>query len=80
MILNFSPPSGPVGTQVTIVGNSFTSTTKVPFGGVKATVFTVDSDSQIKATVPVGVVTGKIQVTTQDGTASSSSDFTVTQQ
>jgi uncharacterized repeat protein (TIGR03803 family) len=79
VILNFSPPSGPVGTQVTIGGNSFTGTTKVTFGGVKATVFSVDSDSQITATVPVGAVTGKIQVTTQDGTATSSTDFTVTQ-
>jgi uncharacterized protein (TIGR03437 family) len=68
-----------VGTQVTISGNSFNGATKVTFGGVKATVFSVDNDAQITATVPTGAVTGKIQVTTQDGTASSSTDFTVTQ-
>ena len=79
VIISFSPPSGPVGQQVTISGNSFAGTTKVTFGGVKATVFSVDNDAQITATVPTGAVTGKIQVTTPDGTATSSTDFTVTQ-
>lgn len=79
VIISFSPPSGPVGQQVTIGGNSFTGATKVTFGGVKATVFSVDNDAQITATVPTGAVTGKIQVTTPDGTATSSTDFTVTQ-
>jgi uncharacterized repeat protein (TIGR03803 family) len=79
VIISFSPPSGPVGQQVTIGGNSFTGATKVTFGGVKATVFSVDNDGQITATVPTGAVTGKIQVTTPDGTATSSTDFTVTQ-
>ena len=79
VIISFSPPSGPVGQQVTIGGNSFTGATKVIFGGVKATVFSVDNDAQITATVPTGAVTGKIQVTTPDGTATSSTDFTVTQ-
>lgn len=79
VIISFSPPSGPVGQQVTIGGNSFTGATKVTFGGVKATVFSVDNDGQITATVPTGAVTGKIQVTTPDGKATSSTDFTVTQ-
>ncbi len=77
-ILSFSPASGKVGTQVTINGNSFTGATKVTFGGVKAT-YTVNSDIKITATVPTGAVTGRIQVTTPDGTATSSTDFTVTQ-
>jgi uncharacterized repeat protein (TIGR03803 family) len=79
VIISFSPPSGPVGQQVTISGNSFTGATRVTFGGVKATVFSVDNDAQITATVPSGAVTGRIQVTTRDGTATSSTDFTVTQ-
>jgi uncharacterized repeat protein (TIGR03803 family) len=77
VILSFSPASGPVGTQVTITGTSFTGATKVTFGGVKAT-FSVDSDTQIAATVPTGAKTGKIQVMTPGGTATSASDFTVT--
>jgi uncharacterized repeat protein (TIGR03803 family) len=76
-ILSFSPPSGPVGTQVKISGTSFTGAKKVTFGGVKAT-FSVDSDTQITATVPTGAKTGKIQVTTPGGTATSATDFTVT--
>lgn len=77
-ITSFAPPSGPIGTVVTIMGNSFTGATKVMFGTVKATVFTVVSDMQVTATVPSGAVTGKIQVTTPGGTATSSTAFTVT--
>jgi hypothetical protein len=78
-ILSFKPTSGSVGTQVTLTGTSFTGATKVTFGGVKATTFSVDSDTQITATVPTGAKTGKIQVTTPGGTATSPGVFTVTQ-
>ena len=77
-ILSFSPPSGPVGTLVTITGNNLKGTTKVTFGGVKATSFSVVSDTQLTATVPTGAVTGKIKVTTPGGTGSSATSFTVT--
>jgi len=78
VILSFSPTSGTVGTQVSITGTSLTGATKVTFGGVKAT-FSVGSDTQVTATVPTGAKTGKIQVTTPGGTATSKTDFTVTQ-
>ena len=79
-ILSFNPPSGPVGTQVTITGTSFTGATKVTFGGVKATTFSVDSDTQITATVPTGAKTGKIQVNdSRRNPATSATIFTVTQ-
>ncbi len=77
VVLSFSPPSGPVGTSVTITGNSFTGSTAVTFGGGKKALFTVLSYTQITATVPVGAVTGTIQVTTSGGTAISSTAFTV---
>ena len=77
-ILSFNPTSGAVGTQVTITGTSFTGATKVTFGGVKATTFSVDSSTQITATVPTGAKTGKIQVTTPGGIATSATTFTVT--
>jgi uncharacterized repeat protein (TIGR03803 family) len=76
VVLSFGPPSGPVGSQVVITGNSFTGATKVAFGSKKA-VFSVDSYTQITATVPAGAVTGKIQVTTPGGTAISPTAFTV---
>lgn len=76
-ILSFSPTSGQVATSVVITGTSFTGATRVTFGGVKATTFSVDTDSQITATVPTGAKTGKIQVTTPGGIATSSGTFTV---
>jgi uncharacterized repeat protein (TIGR03803 family) len=77
VIISFNPSNGPVGQQVTIGGTSFTGATKVTFGGVKAT-FSVINDTQITTTVPAGAKTGRIQVTTPQGTATSATDFTVT--
>jgi hypothetical protein len=76
-VTTFSPTSGAVGTQVTITGNSLTQANKVKFGGAKLAAFTVNSDTQITATVPAGAITGKIQVTTAGGTATTSTVFTV---
>ena len=77
-ITGFTPTTGPVGTSVTITGNSFTGATQVSFGGVAATSFQVIKDTQIGALVPSGSVTGPIAVTTPGGTATSSTSFTVT--
>jgi hypothetical protein len=51
--------------------------TKVTFGGVAATSFTVNSDTRVTATVPAGAKTGKIAVTTKGGNATSTTSFTV---
>jgi uncharacterized repeat protein (TIGR03803 family) len=67
-IQSFTPTSGPVGTTVQITGVSLKQSTRVTFGGVKAT-FTVNSDRQITATVPTGAKTGSIAITTPGGTA-----------
>jgi len=77
-IKSFTPPSGPVGTVVTITGVSLTQTRGVTFGGVKATSFTVNSDTQVTATVPTGAKTGTIAIGTPGGTAVSAKSFTVT--
>lgn len=77
-VLSFSPPSGPVGTVVTITGKSFTQTQGVGFGDRIPAQFTVNSDSQITATVPSGAITGPVGVQTKGGTALSSTSFTVT--
>jgi uncharacterized repeat protein (TIGR03803 family) len=77
VISAISPASGPAGTQVTITGSGFMGATKVTFGGVKATSYTVNSGTVITATVPSGAATGKIAVTTAGGSASSKTIFTV---
>jgi uncharacterized repeat protein (TIGR03803 family) len=77
-VTSFTPPSGPVGTQVQITGVSLTQTTEVTFGGVAATNFTVNSDTQVTAYVPTGAQTGKIAITTPGGLATSSKVFKVT--
>jgi len=76
---SFSPSSGPVGTSVTIHGHNFESpdVTIVTFNSTSAT-FTIDNPQRITATVPAGATTGPIAVTSPDGTATSSTNFTVT--
>jgi hypothetical protein len=77
VLVAFTPTSGSVGTSVQITGTGFTDATTVAFNGTTAS-FTVDSDTQITATVPAGATTGPIDVTTPSGTATSAVDFTVT--
>jgi len=74
----FTPTSGLVGAEVAITGTNFTGATEVKFNSTTASIFTLDSATQIRATVPTGATTGKISVTTAGGTALSGSDFTVT--
>jgi uncharacterized repeat protein (TIGR03803 family) len=78
-LLSFSPPSGPVGTVVTITGVSLAQTTGVGFGDRVPASFTVNSDTQVMATVPSGAKTGSVGIQTQGGIAISSAIFTVTQ-
>jgi len=78
VIQTFSPTSGPAGTAVTITGNSLTQTTQVAFWGILSPSFTVDSDTQVTATVPAGAKPGKIAITTAGGKTWSPVNFTVT--
>jgi hypothetical protein len=75
-ISSFTPTSGPVGTSVDIQGANLGRASAVRFNGTGA-VYAVDSDSELHATVPAGATTGPIEVTTANGTATSSSAFTV---
>jgi subtilisin-like proprotein convertase family protein len=75
---SFSPASGKVGDPVVLTGVGFTGATTVKFGNTVASTFTVDSDTQITATVPPGAGTGPIAVTTPTlGVLTGAADFIV---
>jgi YD repeat-containing protein len=79
-ILNFMPPSGTVGSTVTISGSSFSANSSqdsVSFAGTQAAV-TSASTNQLVVTVPSGAASGPISVTAPSGTATSGISFTVT--
>ncbi len=78
LVSSFTPASGPVGTEVTLTGSNFAGATAVSFNGTSASVFTIDSGTQLRANVPSGASTGPISVTNVAGTGVSGSDFTVT--
>ena len=61
-ISNLSPTSGQVGSNVIITGGNFTGVNAVRFANNVSASFSVDSDTQISATVPVGGVTGPINL------------------
>jgi hypothetical protein len=82
-VTSISPSSGPTtgGTPVTITGTGFTGATKVNFGTVAATSFTVVSSTDISAVSPAQAAAAhNIYVTTPDGTSSPVADdmFTYT--
>lgn len=68
-ISGFTPTSAAVGQSVVITGTNLASALTVEFGG-RSAVFTVNSDTQITATVPAGAASGNVSVTTLAGTAS----------
>ncbi|WP_390624752.1 IPT/TIG domain-containing protein [Anthocerotibacter panamensis] len=76
-ITGFSPSSALVGDTVTLTGTGFLGTTTVRFGGVTAPTFTVNSDTRITVSVPVGALSGPISITNAAGTATSSANFLV---
>ncbi len=76
-IYAFSPSSGPTNTVVVLTGTNFTAATQVAFNGVSAA-FTVNSSTQLTATVPGSGSSGFVSVTTASGTAISTNSFNVT--
>ena len=77
VITDFTPASGPVGTEVTFSGLNFLSITSVSFNGLSAA-FVIDSDETLRATVPIGTLSGPVTLTNADGSTASNTDFIVT--
>ncbi len=81
IIASFTPTSALPGASVTISGNNFSATASnnhVSFNGMEAAV-TSATATQLVVTVPQTATTGKITVTINGKTATSSADFTVLQ-
>jgi len=75
-VTSFTPSNGCASfTPVVITGTNFGGTSAVTIGATAVSSYTVDSDTQITATVGSGT-TGVIQVTNSAGSASSSGSFT----
>ncbi|MBC8010405.1 MAG: lamin tail domain-containing protein, partial [Burkholderiales bacterium] len=77
-LTTFAPASGTAGDTVTLTGTNFAAVSAVRFNGVAA-LFTVDSPTTLRATVPAAATTGVVTVTTPRGTATSAGVFTIVQ-
>jgi len=78
-ITSFSPASGAPGSTVVLTGTGFTGVTVVSLNSGAVDRFTVDSPTQITATLTASNTTGKFKVThPQNGTGTSATSFTVT--
>jgi uncharacterized repeat protein (TIGR03803 family) len=69
--------SGKVGSKVGILGQGFSKTSVVKFGGVQATTFKLTGSTFISATVPAGAIDGKVTVTTGSTQLTSPQTFIV---
>ena len=77
-ITSFSPESGVAGDEITITGENFEALkpNTVKFNGATATML-VQNETTLIVEVPAEATTGKITVTTNGKTVTSSDDFTI---
>lgn len=71
------PASGKEGAKIGILGQGFSSSSLVKFGGTKATTIVLSGTTFITATVPAGALTGAVTVTTGTTTLTSAQTFRV---
>lgn len=70
------PTSAQMGRSVVVLGTNLNGTTGVTFNGTAA-IFTVESATAIKTTVPTGATAGPVRVVTPSGTLTSNVKFRV---
>jgi hypothetical protein len=75
VVANLAPGSGPPGQVVTVTGSGFAGVVEVLFNDVAAAAFTVQSASQLVATVPPGATARPVRVRTSVGAANSRNPF-----
>jgi uncharacterized repeat protein (TIGR03803 family) len=75
--INLESTSGKVGSKVSILGQGFSSSSVVKFGGGVVAAHTLTGTTYISATVPAGATDGKVTVTTGSSTLTSRQTFTV---
>jgi len=78
-IASFAPATAAPGASVVLTGTNLGGATSVKFNATEATSFTVDSNTQITAVVPSTATSGSLSVTTDFGTANSTTSFTLLQ-
>lgn len=74
-ITSFTPGTGAAGTVVRIDGSGFNGATRIDFGTLPSTSFKVVNSMQAEATVPAGVQTDILKLTTTNGVAVSTTPF-----
>ncbi len=76
-ISGFASAVGAAGSSVVITGKGFTGTKAVYLNEIAMSTFTVDSDTQITATLPASAATGRIRVDRAGAAVRSTIDFQV---
>ena len=75
---NLQTTSGKEGARIGILGQGFTDSSIVKFGGAQATTVTRSGSTYLAATVPVAALTGTVTVTTGATTLATPQTFRVT--
>jgi hypothetical protein len=76
-IYDVQPPEAKVGTSVVISGVHFKDAWNISFGGIPALTYTINSDTQITATVPTNAITYPIEINNPAGVGDSLQSFIV---
>ncbi len=75
-ISNFTPASGPVGTQITVAGTGLAQINRATIGAVTVPLLSV-SETSVVISVPAGAASGRIKLSNPRYTGTSSSNFKV---
>jgi uncharacterized repeat protein (TIGR03803 family) len=75
--VTYLPVYGRAGAEVQILGQGFSDASRVSFNGIACNSVTVVSSTFLEAIVPAGATSGKITVTTSNGTLMSNKVFVV---